>query len=77
MVEHKTFKEITAYLLSLIPKEEIEKLKNNIGDCCAEFMGFVDIYYHLSQIVPKYYTIIDFGAAYNTQNYFSQKIRST
>lgn len=70
MVEHKTFEEITSYLLSLIPKEEIDKRVGTLGEFCPEFVGFVDIYHYLSKVVPKDYTIIDFGAGHNPQSYF-------
>lgn len=65
-----SFQEITDYLLSVIPKEEIERLDGKLGELNPEFMGFVDTYYHLSQIIPKEYTVIDFGAAHNAQSYF-------
>lgn len=65
-----TFEEITAYLLSLIPKEEIEKRKGTLGEFYQEFVGFVDIYYYISKVIPKDYTLIDFGAGHNPQSYF-------
>lgn len=70
MKEPSNFEEITAYLLSIIPKEEIEKREGTLGEFCPEFVGFVDIYYYLSKVIPKGYTVIDFGAGYNTQSYF-------
>lgn len=70
MKEPSNFEEITEYLLSLIPKEEIEKREGTLGELCTEFMGFVDIYYYLSKVIPEDYTIIDFGAAHNAQSYF-------
>lgn len=73
MKEPSNFEEITAYLLSLIPKEEIEKREGTLGEFYPEFVGFVDIYYYLSKVIPKDYTVIDFGAAYNAQAYFFTK----
>ena len=70
MVEQKTFEEITSYLLSVIPKEEIEKRAGTLCEFSPEFVGFVDIYYYLSKVIPKDYTIIDFGAGHNPQSYF-------
>lgn len=32
-----------------------------------EFMGFVDVYYHLSKIIPKHLTVIDIGCCYAPQ----------
>lgn len=70
MKEPSNFEEITAYLLSLIPKEEIEKREGTLGEFYPEFVGFVDIYYYMSKVIPKDYTIIDFGAGHNPQSYF-------
>ncbi len=70
MTDDKTFQEITDYLFSLIPKEELERHRDDMMELCPEFAGFVDTYYYLSKIIPKDYTVIDFGAAYNAQSYF-------
>lgn len=56
--------------------KEIEKtdpmfwIKCREMDMCdidGDFMGFTDIYYHLSKIIPKDRIIIDLGCAYATQ----------
>lgn len=70
MKEPSNFEEITSYLLSLIPKEEIEKREGTLGEFYPEFVGFVDIYYYMSKVIPKGYTVIDFGAGHNLQSYF-------
>lgn len=72
MTEGLSFEEITDYLLSLIPKEEYEKamLTDMSAECDGNFMGFVEAYYYLSKFIPKDWTVIDFGAAYNSQSYF-------
>lgn len=70
MEEPRTFEEITHYLLSLIPRQEIEAKIEYMHDFTSEFVGFVDVYYHLSKIIPKDWTVIDFGAAHNPQSYF-------
>lgn len=68
-----TPEEISLYLSEkIIPKEEFERVfkqewtQADISPC---FLGFVDTYYHLSQIIPLYYTIYDFGCAYNAQSF--------
>ena len=66
----KTYEEVCNHLFNLIPKEEWERLDGTLGEMCREFLGFCDIYYHLSLIIPKDYTVIDFGAANNPQSYF-------
>lgn len=58
--------DILNYLLMLIPKDiEIKNMAE-----FPEFPGFINTYYHLSFLIPKNWTIIDFGAGYNAQSYF-------
>lgn len=64
------YKEICKKLFELIPKEEWERLDGTLGEMSPEFLGFCDTYYHLSMIIPKDWTVIDFGAANNPQSYF-------
>lgn len=64
------YKDILNYLLSLIPKKEKDKNAPYMAYFCGEFAGFVDVYYHLSEVIPKDWTVIDFGAGYNAQSYF-------
>lgn len=68
--EHKEYQEISDYLMSLIPKWELEAKAPFMAAFCHEFTGFVEAYYHLSKIIPKDWTVIDFGAGYNAQSYF-------
>lgn len=69
-MKHSNYENICDYLYSLIPKEEWKRLEGTTGEMYHEFLGFCDTYYHLSQIIPKDWTIIDFGAANNPQSYF-------
>lgn len=69
-MEHYNYEQICKDLYDLIPKEEWDRLEDAIGEMCPNFLGFCDTYYHLSQIIPKDWTIIDFGAANNPQSYF-------
>lgn len=62
--------EIRKELFRIIPKDEIDRLKGTLGEFCYEFPGFIDIYYYLSKVIPKSYTVIDFGAGHNPQSYF-------
>ena len=58
-------------LLSLIPKSEMKRVLNQEHcDIDPTFMGFIDIYFHLSKIIPKHFTVVDLGCAYNPQCYF-------
>lgn len=42
-------------------------------DIDSSFLGFVDTYYYLSKIIPRRYTVIDFGCAYSPQAYYFRK----
>lgn len=69
MIHNYTFEELTAHLHSMIPMKEWARVEKN-AEIYPEFSCFADTYYHLSQIIPKDWVVIDFGAAYNTQSYF-------
>lgn len=68
-----TPEDISLYLANnVIPKEQLERVFSQewtAAELCQSFLGFVDTYYHLSQIIPLYYTIYDFGCAYNPQSF--------
>lgn len=54
----------------LIPKEQIEEVFAEYytdAEICRDFIGFVSTYYYLSKLIPKNWTIIDFGCGYNAQ----------
>lgn len=58
-------------LLEIIPSEEVERvLTANPMDIDDTFFGFVDTYEALAQLIPKHFTVIDFGAGYNPQSYY-------
>ena len=68
-----TNKEYFAYcdeIINSLSREEKERLKETINMASCDFMGNFEIYDHLSKIIPKDHTVIDFGAAYNFQSYF-------
>lgn len=70
----KTFEKINSELLSMIPKDQwhdvYEKNKYAAAEIDGSFVGFVDTYYYLSLLIPKDWTVIDIGCAYNAQCYF-------
>lgn len=54
-----------------LPKEQIKKVFEQ--ECCdidGEFLGFTDIYERLAEMIPKHFTIIDLGCAYNPQCFY-------
>lgn len=65
------FESSNKLLLSILPKEQVETVfKQKECDIEPCFLGFVDIYEQLSKIIPKHFTIIDLGCAYNPQCFF-------
>lgn len=58
-------------LLKLIPPDEVKRVLGQ-PDCYIDlsFLGFIEIYENLSQIIPQHFTIVDLGCAYNTQCYY-------
>jgi hypothetical protein len=62
---------LTKELMKIIPKQELQRVLNqNECDIDGEFLGFVEYYYHLSRVIPKHWTVIDLGCAYNPQCYY-------
>ena len=64
-------------LLKLISKEEQQRVFSwRYSEYCPVpnkgngFLGFIETYKHLSQIIPKHWTIIDIGAYGNAQSYY-------
>jgi len=62
------------YIGSLIPDKEWQRVMKSdarteidINNCCCGFGGRT--YYNLSKMIPKDWTVIDFGCAYNPQSY--------
>jgi hypothetical protein len=65
------FEVINSNLLKELPKDQVERVLNqDMVDIEPQFLGFVHIYYHLSQIIPKHWTIVDLGCAYAPQAYY-------
>lgn len=55
-------------LMNIIPADQLRRVLCS-DDCDIEpcFLGFTDIYEALSKIIPKHFTVIDLGCAYNPQ----------
>ena len=60
---------INDYLYQLIPQEEFDRVAQD-AEISPYFMCFAKTYFFLSKLIPKDWTVIDFGAAYNAQSYF-------
>lgn len=64
----------TKKLLKIIPECQLDAVfGQDICDIDYEFIGFVGIYDSLSKIIPKHFTVIDFGCSYNAQCFFFDK----
>lgn len=66
------------YISSLIPDSEWQRVMGSdasaeidCNNCCCGFGGRT--YYNLSKMIPKDWTVIDFGCAYNPQSYLFTK----
>ncbi len=58
-------------LLQLIPKDQIDTvLGQEWCDIDLSFLGFVTTYKYLSMLIPKNFTVINLGCAYNPQCYY-------
>jgi hypothetical protein len=63
--------ELISPLLNLLPKEQLDTVLNQ--DYCEldnVFLGFVEIYEHLSQIIPTHFEVIDLGCYLAPQGYY-------
>lgn len=57
-------------IYDLIPKYELDRiLRQYECELDEEFLGFTEIYLHLSKIIPKHFTVIDFGCYLSAQAY--------
>lgn len=62
--------DVNQFLLSIIPQEQQDMVFNsNECDICPKFLGFVDVYKSLSDIIPRHFTVIDLGCAYAAQSF--------
>lgn len=60
-----------ARLHALLPaNQRAAILKKYAGDIGPDFLGFTAIYEQLSKIIPRHWTVIDLGCAYNPQCVF-------
>lgn len=65
------FEKINAALLERLPNDQLDRVFNQTEvDIDGSFLGFVDIYWHLSVIIPRHFTVVDLGCAYAPQAFF-------
>lgn len=54
-------------------KEKLRVLSQPMCDIDYDFMGFLEPYWCLSNLIPKDWVVFDFGCSYNAQCYFFDK----
>ena len=72
----ETFEEINAWLWSRLPDEQIDVVFASgyaSAEIGPEFLGFVDVYYHLSKAIPTHFSIVDLGCSYAAQAFLFQE----
>lgn len=55
-------------ILHMMPQDQLDRvLDAAMCDIAPEFLGFTEIYLHLSEIIPTHFTVVDLGCAYAPQ----------
>lgn len=73
MIEHPVNTDYMHYCRSLIPNDEWKRVIMSDASAeidCNNMMCGGQTYYNLSRMIPKDWTTIDIGCAYNPQSYF-------
>lgn len=69
--ENTKYVETLAELKALIPEDEYRKVvSQTYCEYDDDFLGFVQVYRPLAELIPKDYCIIDFGCYLAAQSYF-------
>ena len=70
--------QVSRDLWGLIPAGQKRSAMQSEASCeiDPEFLGFVAIYKNLTQIIPKHFTVIDFGCSYAPQCFLFSEHRS-
>lgn len=72
MFDEDYYKQCLDELLKIIPKKELNKIFEEDCELCRDFLGFVNVYKPLSQMISKEFVVIDFGCDLAPQSYFFQ-----
>lgn len=58
-------------LLDRIPREDVDRVfHQEMADIDLEFLGFINTYKYLAELISIHWTVIDFGCAYAPQAYY-------
>lgn len=59
---------ISMELFKILPPEQVDRVFNqDMVDIMPQFLGFITTYKYLSELIPKHFTVVDLGCAYNPQ----------
>lgn len=75
MIQNPVCTDFMHYVRSLIPNSEYERVMVSDASAeisCDDLMCGGATYYNLSRMIPKGWTVIDVGCAYNAQSYLFQ-----
>ena len=65
---------VESKLLSLLPKDQVDIiLRQDRCELDFTFLGFTDIYEHLSYIIPEHFVILDLGCYLASQSFYFRK----
>ena len=68
------FELFTKFLRCMIPNDEMEEiLSQDECELQPDFLGFVNVYEPLSNLIPEHKIVIDFGCYLAAQSYFFQE----
>ena len=66
-----TNEELNIKLFDKLPRHQKDRVfSSKWCDIEPGFMGFLKIYKFLSDIIPKHWTVVDLGCAYNPQSFY-------
>lgn len=58
-------------LLKVIPQsQQDEVFADDECDISYDFLGFTEIYKHLSMVIPEHFMVVDLGCAFNAQCFY-------
>lgn len=59
---------ISLELFKILPPEQVDRVfGQRMVDIDPQFLGFIATYKYLSKLIPKHFTVVDLGCAYNAQ----------
>lgn len=61
---------LNKHIFSMLPKDQVERVfSQHYCDIDSSWLGFMDTYHKLSELIPKDFTVVDIGCSYNAQSF--------